>query len=231
MTQVSCAEICTPPLPGALPPPKEALAAPEVEDPSFLPFATADTGPQSVERRTLFINIIKGHLNDEAEAFLKAVPVEVCLYSRILYAAIKMVATGDQVGKRDFSKANFEAALDLLHTDAAWQKASLEGIAANFKESVPEAKAIAILAYTRFRAIAEEGYERKIFDRPFWILPPASEVREVSESPGPPLVQTIMSSVHYWAYELSHARHLTLGFRIRSRPLGRPWKSPQRAAP
>jgi hypothetical protein len=94
-----------------------------------------------------------------------------------MYATLYM-ALGVAPSKTDFLKQeNFEEALAFLKAPEAWLNATMTFIKQQYEE-MTDPQVAALCAYIRFIGVAELGHERKVFDRPFWLPPPRSEVRE-----------------------------------------------------
>jgi hypothetical protein len=72
----------------------------------------------------------------------------------------------------------FEDALAILKAPTGWCEVTHPAILQLFNDP-PKQRVQAIMAITRFQAIAEELAKRKMGDRPFW-LPPEREVLLVS---------------------------------------------------
>jgi len=72
------------------------------------------------------------------------------------------------VGKRDISTDSFQQALDILKAKEEWITATMASISENHPD-FPKLKQLAICAVTRLQAVAEEGYRKKVFDKPFWM--------------------------------------------------------------
>ena len=96
-------------------------------------------------------------------------------FSRLVYAVVRL-ADGSSPSKRDFKKENFEKALSFLNAPEAWITATMDFVKSQYSE-VLDVRAMAICAITRFQGVAEFGFERGVFDRPYWLLPSASETR------------------------------------------------------
>ena len=101
-----------------------------------------------------------------------------------MYAVVYM-ASGSSPNKRDFKKEHFEEVLGFFRPPEAWLRATSDFLKSNYPD-VSDPRAIAICAMTRFEGVAEFGYQRGLFDRPFWITPPPTEVR-----------QEVRISIHY----------------------------------
>lgn len=96
-------------------------------------------------------------------------------FSRLIYGVVRM-ADGSIPTKRDFKKENFEKTLNFLDAPEAWRTSTMDFIKQQYGD-VQDARAAAICALTRLQGVAEFGYERGVFERPFWLIPTAAEVR------------------------------------------------------
>lgn len=70
----------------------------------------------------------------------------------------------------------FEDALEILRAPRQWCEETHQGILRLFNDP-PKQRVQAIMAITRFQAIAEELAKRRMGDRPFWIIPEREDVR------------------------------------------------------
>jgi hypothetical protein len=91
---------------------------------------------------------------------------------------IVYLGLGTPPSKEDCTKQeSFEEALGLLQAPEPWVQATKAFLKEHYAD-MSDVTVIAICAYIRFLGVAEFGYERKVFDRPFWILPSTAEMQQ-----------------------------------------------------
>jgi hypothetical protein len=162
-----------------------ALTAKEVEDPTSLPFAVARDEDKHKAYRASFLKIIAGDLNSQCRPFLRdALSLDQLtdppLHAQLIYLGLALAKTPEdcQVARKDFQSVDqYKKVLAALDADQAWEESTKAKLVDD--KHMTEVQALAALASARLQAVAEEGYKRKVFDHPFWILPPADALRQV----------------------------------------------------
>lgn len=82
---------------------------------------------------------------------------------------------GNAPSAEDLLNSNvFADALDILKAPQTWRQDTAESINQLFN-GPPIQYSVAMCAVTRFRAVVEELYKKKVLDRPYWILPERPE--------------------------------------------------------
>lgn len=179
---ISCADICRAPA-GALPSQADALTREEVQQPTKLPMVRPVEGETDiiVQARAMFKRILAGEFVEECAAFFGANNIPISPFSQMVYMVVRLVK-GAVPSKSDFKRDTMKDVLEVLEADPEWLATTLDSIHTLYPD-MGEPKAYTLAAVTRFAAVAEEGYAKKLFDRPFWILPSNEEVRQVSSLP------------------------------------------------
>lgn len=157
----------------------KAITAEEVQDPSkYLPFVITEEAQLHVKMAAeIFKKGIAGGLRERFVEWAERHDLPVTVYAHIQFIIMLMVFQDVTPALNDFKAANFKVGLDLMKADPDWM--AVRSDALHKQHGCGEPRAYNLMAYERFRAVGTFGWEHHVWDRPFWELPTADEVRQV----------------------------------------------------